>query len=75
MYSYRWEERPGEHQSLLNPKGFGKNKAERFKRSETKNVSALEVMENPMSSPRAPSKHEHGHFLTILACSYLPWYI
>lgn len=51
MYSCRWEERPGEHQALLNPKGSGKNKAERFKRSETKNVSALEVMENPISSP------------------------
>ena len=50
MHSCRWDGRPGEHQSLLNPKGFGKKKSERFKRSDPKSVSAFEMMEKPMPS-------------------------
>lgn len=52
MHSCRRDGRPGEHQSLLNPKGFGKNKSERFKRSGPESVSTFEMMEKPVSSPQ-----------------------
>lgn len=52
LHCCRWDGRPGKHQSLLNPKGFGKNKSERFKRSGPKSVSTFEMMEKPVSSPQ-----------------------
>lgn len=49
MHSHRQEGKTGEHHCLTQ-KGFGENKAERFQKSDTKNISALEMMEKSVSS-------------------------